>query len=1501
MKRFLAVVCFLVAGVVKNFAQPCTFTVNAGTDTTICANQSAFLHGTVTPAGAYTYSWTPAASLTGANTLSPVASPTDTTTYILSVTGGGCTAIDSVHVNVHGAALVLFATDSPTGPFCPGQFVQLNAGIVPNICGVGPACTGVTTSPQVGSGTTVQGGTQLTPPTLMGNYVQSGRNQMLYTAAELTAALGGACTIRGIGFYISIFNSNAYLQSFTISVACTNATSLTTFDNNLTQVVAPFDEQPAMGWNDFAFTNPYNWDGVSNLIVDICWYDPSLYGNQNNKAQCTSTAPVNTLLYSFGATDQCGTNAAATASSLRPNARFGYCLPNISNYPLVWTPATGGNAVSNALIKNPTTHPVTSQTYTISVTNGTCVSSQSVSVVVDTSHVSAGPDISSCPGSAVTLTATLVGNIIPGPPVYTWTTLAGAAVGTGASVTVHPLVNTTYVVAMTGGSCTHYDTVNVTLGSLNVATTPTNVTCTGFGNGKIVVTPSNGVTPYSYTWSGNANTGNINTASNLGPGTYTVTVDDVNTCSGTASVTITQPAAGLSTGNGVILVQPLCHGGANGAITLAPAGGTRPYSYSWSNALPPDSTQPGLTTGNYTVTITDANGCSVSVSIPLGEPAQITFGAPVIQNVRCPNSTTGVITVSPTGGTGNYTYKWSQNAGLNSPTAQNLTAGPYTVTVTDVHGCTATATNTVSAAIAVTFNPPTIVSPTCNGQSNGSAKVNPAGGAPPYTYVWTPTGQTTQTATNLAANTYTVAVTDDSLCTTSTTVIVTQPGAIVIVADSVNVLCNGNSTGSINITGTTNAVNPVGYAWGASAGNATTAGIANLAANTYAVTVTDANGCQQNRSFNITQPPALVINPTTPVNDACLNYTTGSIAASATGGTGVIKYVWSNQATTATINNLGAGNYGLTVTDANGCTATASYVVTQPATGPSIAQPVVTNDLCNGGKTGSISITVNGGTPAYTYAWSANAPQINNPAVTGLAAGNYSVTATDAGGCSVSAGGITVTQPTAITFADSVVGNVSCHGGNDGNALVNPSGGTNGGYTYTWNGSGGTNPENGLVANTYLVVVTDGNGCTASTTVVVGQPLPILDSIVRQNVYCNGTADGYLVAYAYGGNAPFTYLWGDGSTTQKDSLLPIGLYTVTIKDSKGCTSSDTASLSQPPPLSFTHTETQVSCPGMQDGTITAVGIGGTPPYNFSVTKDFANFYSTVNGVAGQLDSGLYTIILTDHNGCPLTDTAFIKYPIPDSFNVSVDSTSCFGPQYTDGSIYVTPLTANNMPYTYTIDNGAVQDTNYFGNLAAGPHHIVAINQFGCRHSLDTVVSQPGQAYATVLPKDTTLQLGRSITLTSGFSPFSLSSITSYNWVPSEGLSCVDCPNPVATPYSHVSEYYLTITYNGLCTATDSLRIIVENHAQPFIPNSFSPNGDGNNDVFEIYGENIKTVNLRIFNRWGELVYESTNQFKGWDGYYKGNLQYPGVYTYEAEITFLDDTRIEKQGSVTLIR
>jgi gliding motility-associated-like protein len=1473
------------------------FVVNAGPDSVICNNQTITLNGTVTPVGTYTYLWSPAPN-NGGNTLNPTVSPSVSTLYTLSVTdAAGCSKTDDVQIGVSGVAVPVTATAVPA-IICPGQPVQLDCNILPVTCGASPPCNGNVFTPFIGTDSTVQPGTSLQPPTLFGNFLRSGRNQMLYTAAELGPALGGPCIIKALTFWIKVFNSNAFLQNFTIKMACTNLASLTTWEQNLTTVYTSPNYQPQAGiLNGIALTTPFAWDGTSNIIIDICWNNPSTFGNQNNKAACTNTA-FTSYLYSFSsAADQCGTSTAPSTSTLRPNVRFNYCAPNLNNYTIVWTPSTGANAVSNPAIHDPTTNPIVTTNYNVSIANGGCAGNGVVTVQVDNSTLTAGPDKNSCPNAQVPLIATVGGTILPGPATFVWTTLAGANVGNNDTVNVTPSVTTTYIVTMNGGACVKRDTITVNIGSLAPTATPSNATCFGVSNGSILAASASGTTPFTYTWSANAATGNLATASNLAPGSYQVTVSDATGCTGSATASIIQPTQVTFTS---ATVNDSCFGETQGSITLTPNGGTGGYTYAWSNSLPATQTVNNLAANTYTVTVRDANSCSATASIVITEPTQIVFGNAAIQDVRCFNGNTGVITVTNSGGTGAFTYDWSHSGSVHTSTASNLTAGAYTVTAIDANGCTASNIyNVAQPATGLTVSITNVVNPSCNSYTDGSATATPNGGVGTLDYLWTPSNQTTQTATNLSAIQYTVLVTDDSSCTATATVTPVDPAAIQITGVITNVKCFGGSDGAVNVT-VTNGVPNLSYAW--SYNSLATEDISGLPLGNYTLSVTDANSCSAVSSFSITEPAALILNTPSITDVLCFGGNTGAITAIHTGGTGPFVYTWSPAGpNSATNSSLIAGNYSVTVVDVNACSVSAAYVVTQPVSALSFGAPVVVDELCNGASTGSITVNVSGGntTSAYTYSWSHNAG-LNNSTASNLPAATYIVTVTDVNGCSLSSSN-TVNQPTAVIFGNQTITNVSCFGGNDGSATITPTGGT-GAYTYTWNGVSGSNPQNGLVANTYTVVVTDANNCPFTTTVTVTEPAQIIVAPTATDALCFGANNGTVNSNVSGGSLPYSYVWSNAAVTQDITGVGLGLYTVTATDANGCSASGGANVNEPSSVIFNTQVTQVKCVGDKNGTITAFPSGGTPPYTYSATQDgFSTVFYPTNGIIEGLASGFYVVLVSDDNSCTLVDTVFVAAPVGDTYFITADSTSCYGADYSDGALFIVGSPIVNGPFRYGVDGGALQFSGDFYNLKAGIHSVLAVNNFGCDTTLTATVPEPVDATTEILPSDTTLDLGESIQLSSVFSPYPYSTITSYNWSPSTGLSCTDCPNPLATPYGRQTQYTLTITYNGLCTASASMTILVDGGKPVYIPNSFSPNGDGNNDVFQIYGVGIKTIDLKIFNRWGEKVYESNNQFEGWDGTYKGVIQNPAVFAYQVTITYLNDKKKQEIGSITLIR
>ncbi|MBI3519421.1 MAG: SprB repeat-containing protein, partial [Bacteroidetes bacterium] len=332
----------------------------------------------------------------------------------------------------------------------------------------------------------------------------------------------------------------------------------------------------------------------------------------------------------------------------------------------------------------------------------------------------------------------------------------------------------------------------------------------------------------------------------------------------------------------------------------------------------------------------------------------------------------------------------------------------------------------------------------CNGGSNGRASVSVTGGTTPYVYSWSPSGGTASLATGLSAGTYTCTITDGASTQITATVTVSQPSAISVTPSFTAPSCNGGSNGraSVSVTGGTS---PYFYSWAPSGGTGSTA--TGLSVGSYTCTITDNNSCTKPQTFNITQPSALVTS-TAVTNVACNGGSNGVAAISASGGAGGYTYLWSNGGSTSTITGLLASVYSATVTDANNCKSIKAATVTQPPA--LVTATAVTNVACNGGSNGVAAISASGGAGGYTYLWSNGG---STSTITGLLAGVYTATVTDANSCT-SIKSAQITQPTALATSTSVT-NVSCNGGSNGVASVTASGGA-GGYTYSWAPSGGT-------------------------------------------------------------------------------------------------------------------------------------------------------------------------------------------------------------------------------------------------------------------------------------------------------------------------------------------------------------------------------------------------------------------------------------------------------------
>lgn len=1400
------------------------FLYDAGPGGTICQNGQLQLNATTDNLYApYSFQWVPSiglfdpiANVPNDSVPNPVASPLTTTNYKLYVTGNnGCTNVDSVLVTVAGIAPNIVAKAQPTAA-CPGDDVQLNIVTNPQSCGVGPTlCSGTPDIVTVGTGTgVIPAGSPTQYPTVYGHYSKSARHQFLFTAAELLAQLGSGGQIKELSFYVdNIATANDVIQNFEIKMGCTQASALNSWQPNLVTVFTPkninMGPTTNTGWKTHVLDFPYDWDGTSNLVIDVCFNNAS--GSVlNAKMRMTPTA-FNSVYYSRGNSVQCGTTGTPTVANTRPNTRFSFCVTDVSNLPIAWTPATGPNAPSPVNTVDPVATPVTPVVYHVDVTDSNgCVSSDFVYVNVDTSlRFYAFPnDTFFCSPTSVTFTTQTIGNPLPGNSFsYQWKNLTtNAVVGSNSpTYTFNATTSADYLVTLSGGACVLSDTIRLVVGSsIPVSLIVDSIDCFGYNNGKITAVPSGGIPPVQFAWSNGIT---VDSIQNLAPGVYSVSVADAQGCSGSATFDLPQPASLTLSA----VAQPInCFGNNNGSVTLTAAGGTPVYNYLWNPAQSNGPVANALSQGLYAATVTDANGCTANGSATVNQPTALTTSV-VSYNATSFGGNEGWAYVVASGATAPYTFSWSN--GANNDSIVNLLAGIYVVTVCDANGCC------IPDTAIVTDPPPIVLAFTktdnlCFGDCAGNAQVSANGGIEPYTFVWS-NAVSDSLISGLCAGVYTVTATDSAGVSVTGNVQIAEPSQLVVLLDTTAITCFGASDASVEAVASGGTP---GYSYNWTPGGNVNPQTA-LAPGAYSVVVTDLNNCTAQNNWTLVEPALLTVAVSNTTDVSCFGGNDGTATASAAGGTVPYSYVWTNVSSiTSTATGFNQGNKTVTVTDNNGCQASATFIISEPA--PLIATVASTVDAtCNTYQDGAIDISVAGGSSSYTYLWS-------NSAV------SEDLTTVPAG--------------------------------------------------------------------LYTVLVTDTKNCTASTSATVNEPSAIVLSFGSTDPLCAGDATGSVWVTASGGTPGFVIDWSVmPGASDNDTLysLPQGQYDVTVQDNNLCSTQGSITISDPLSLNATFVNREeISCFNTTDGTITVSVSGGTPPITYLWNTGFTG--STVN----DFGPGSYDVIITDDNGCDTTlNTTFIA-PLPISITSAIaDSVSC--PAYADGQLIVSATggtPGNTVAYEYSVSGGLFQPSGIFNNLEAGIYNVTIRDAEGCIKDSTLIVGEPPLPILGILPQDSTIDLGSSITLVSSFSPYTGDDVNFYLWSPLTGVNCADCSSTLASPYA-TTDYTLTVNYWKNCSVSETIRVYVGEGEDVFVPNAFSPNGDGNNDVLEVFGAGLAKANLKIFNRWGELIFDSANQWRGWDGTYKSQIQQPGVYTYVVEAVYLNGKVREKKGTVTLIK
>lgn len=843
-----------------------------------------------------------------------------------------------------------------------------------------------------------------------------------------------------------------------------------------------------------------------------------------------------------------------------------------------------------------------------------------------------------CYGGTGTVKATAINGW--GPYTYAW----GPGGQTSATVSGLPAGADTVTVTDTN-ACAATAVVILTQPAQLIATIKNTPATCGNNNGTATALVSGGVTQYAYYWNPSGQT--TAKATGLSVGSYTVTVTDKNSCTVTSQVKITQPAVVTATMGSITPVN--CFGENNGAATVTPGGGASPYTYSWAPSGGNAATATGLTAGGYTVTVSDTNGCTATASATITQPTLLTATISATNNILC-NGGVGSAAVTAAGGTSSYNYLWAPSGGT-SATGTGLTAGSYTVTVQDAHGCSATASTIITQPNILTVNAFTTANVACNGQSNGSAGQTTTGGTGPYAYTWTPAAGTMDTATGLSAGTYTLAIVDQHGCTASMSTVVTQPATLNVSAIvTSNLVCRGGNTGATSSTAS-GGTGPYTYLWTPTGG--TNSNATGLMAGTYSITVTDNHGCTALATITVTQPPALAVTVGVTSNVACNGGNGGAVSATASAGTSPYTYLWSpNGGSANTATGLTAGIYTITVTDNCGASTSAAVTVTQP-TILTVPAYTLAHVSCNGSKNGIAIDSAVGGTGPYTYLWAPGGATTQK--VTNLAAGTYSVGVADLHGCTATAS-VIITQPVAL--ATTVSSTRAFCNQPTGSASVSVTGGT-APYTYAWNPSGQkVATATSLSIGTYSVVVTDNHNCSTSASVTVTQPPPVLATITGvTNISCYSNGNDSLKATATGGLAPYTYLWSPGGQTNATVTgLIVATYTVKVTDIDGCSTSNTISVVSTPVMNISIDEEPKTICKDSTGNLLAYLTGGTPPYKYvwsqgSTTSDITIKPASVSN---------YSVTVADINGCTATSQIALQFGPPVSVGISGKTVICWG-------------------------------------------------------------------------------------------------------------------------------------------------------------------------------------------------------------------------------------------------
>lgn len=1018
--------------------------------------------------------------------------------------------------------------------------------------------------------------------------------------------------------------------------------------------------------------------------------------------------------------------------------------------------------------------------------------------------------------------------------------------------------------------------------TISVSGTPVN--CYGDANGSATVTVTGGTGTYSIDWDNGGTTSQI---TGLIANSYSVTVNDIGSgCSKSAVYVVNSPDP-INTTHTSTDVN--CFSNSTGTIDLSVVGGSLPYTYDWSNDGTTDFDDlediNGLAAGSYDVVVNDNNNCKAFRTVVINQPNQALASSTIKTDVSCFGGTDGTIDLTVYGGTAPYMFSWSN--GANSEDLSNLAASPYNVTITDNKGCIIADGDVINQPTQLTSATST-TSVICYGDPTGSIAVNVGGGTPPYSYQWQNSSFIfaidNASLNNVEADSYQVTATDAKGCTVTDTDVIGTPTEMISSITGTNVSCFSGNDGTVDVSiagGTPGYT----YSWTNSAGaiGFTTQDLNGIPAESYAVVITDNNGCTNNESFVITEPVSGVDIPGIVTAVDCYGTNTGSIDISPVGGTEPYNYNWSNGTNMEDAVNLVSGNYLITIIDANSCSYSAPFTVTQPAD-TLIAGNIITNVSCFEFSDGIINTNPTGGTAPYIFNWENSDFQLSDHSedLLDYPADIYNYELIDANNC-IYRDTFEITEPTLLE--NSLVGtNILCK--NDATGAIDQTitGGTTP-YSILWSNGALSEDITNLTDGWYTVTVTDNQNCVVIDSIEITEPQDTLGfTFTTEDVTCNDGDDGRIDLIATGGTPSYTYSWTTGDVTPSILDITAGWYYFLITDQNGCTIGDSVEIFQPEPLVLNEVVEDVSCFGLSDGDIDISPVGGTAPYSYT-------WYNSTFQLAAQdqdiidFPADIYQLELRDTFNC-LTEV-FIELPEPELLTNNFGSVNVTCAGGFDGSIDLEVM-GGNPGYTYSWSNGAT--TQDLTGVPLGTYDVQITDTKNCKDSSTIIIYEPDSIKIDFETVSVSCQ--DQFDGEAGAYPYGGTGDFTFLWNTGDETHKIEI---LETGY-----YSVTVMDVVGCTTTDSAFVSINLIDCIDPPNTITPNNDQYNDVWnlvniELYPEAV----IQIYNKWGNIVSEQSGGYTPWNGEVNGLPVPADVYYYIINLN--SESQAPLKGTLTVIR